>query len=207
VALSDFLAAQLGRPSGWFGRVVVGGLLDRVNAPLNELTLRALELAPDDAVLEVGPGGGDLLARMAKVVTRGRLAGVDFSAEMIARCAKRFSQLVADGRLELHFARVEELPYGSGEFTKACTVNTIYFWPDPALALAKLRASLRDGGRLAVTFNPRASAEKVPYTRHFPALCERDQVERLIQQAGFRDVRSLEGSTRLGPFFCTVGTR
>jgi len=207
VALSDLLAAQLRKPSGWFGRVVVARLLDRVNAPLNELTLRALELTADDHVLELGPGGGDLVARMAKIVTHGRLAAVDFSPEMIERCARRFASLVAAGRLELRCASVEELPYGAAEFTKACTVNTIYFWSDPELALAKLRASLRDGGRLAVTFNPRSAAEKLAYTRHFHALYERAEVERLLQQAGFRDVRSLEGTTRLGPCFSTIGTK
>jgi arsenite methyltransferase len=205
MGLSEFAAAQLRKPSGWFGRFFIARLLDRVNAPLNALTLRALELAPDDAVLEIGPGGGGLIALLAPLVPKGRIAAVDFSPEMIARCARRFAPLVQAGRLELRCAAVEDLPYAAPTFTKVCTVNTIYFWPDPVLALAKLRAVLRPGGRIAVTFNPRASAEKLAYTKHFAALYEREDVERLLAQAGFKDVRSLEGKTGLGACYCSVG--
>jgi hypothetical protein len=37
---ATFIAGQLRRPSGFFGRLVVGRILNRVNAPMNELTLK-----------------------------------------------------------------------------------------------------------------------------------------------------------------------
>ena len=207
MGLSAFLAAQFRRPSGWFGKLVVARVLDRANGPMNELTLRALEPEPDDRVLEVGSGGGDLIARLAPLVANGKIAAADFSPEMIALCGRRFAPLVQAGKLELVCASVDALPYAPRSFTQVCTVNTIYFWPDPVGALSKLRECLVEGGRIAVTFNPRETAQKVPYTRHFLALYGADEVPSLLERAGFRDVRSVQGETRLGPFLCAFGTK
>ena len=76
-------------------------------------------------MLEVGFGGGDLIAHIEPFVPEGSVAGVDFSPDMVAACAKRFAALVQSGRVEFLCARAEELPYADGHFTKACTVNTV----------------------------------------------------------------------------------
>jgi len=206
VSVSTFIAGQLRRPSGLFGRHVVSRILNRGNAAMNERTRQLLELVPDDHVLEIGFGGGDLIARMAPIVTRGRIAGVDFSPEMTAFCTKRFRHLVQAGRLELGTVDVGALPHDAATFTKACTVNTIYFWPDPGAALASIRRVLRPGGRLVVSFNPPATAGKLPYTKHGFVLYEPDQVRGLLRDADFGDVEVVGGSSGLGEFFCATGT-
>jgi ubiquinone/menaquinone biosynthesis C-methylase UbiE len=206
VSVTTFIAGQVRKPSGLFGRHVVSRILNRGNAAMNELTLRLLELVPDDRVLEVGFGGGDLIARMAAVVTRGQIAGVDFSSEMTTFCTKRFRSLVQAGRLELHSTDVGALPFAAGTFTKACTVNTIYFWPNPVGELTSIRRTLRAGGRLVVSFNPPATAGKLPYTKYGFTLYEAEQVRALLQQADFRDVEVVAGSSGLGEFVCAAAT-
>jgi ubiquinone/menaquinone biosynthesis C-methylase UbiE len=206
VGLGRFVASQLRKPSGLVGRILAR-VLNRGNAPMNDLTVKSLDLTPDDHVLEVGFGGGDLINRMAPLVTRGRIVGVDFSPEMTSMCTKRFGALIRTGTLELRCASVENLPFASGAFTKACTVNTIYFWPDPVASLKELWRALREKGRLVVCFNPRATAEKFPYTKYGFELYEPAQVEHLLEEAGFRDVQMVPGSTRAGPFVCAVCTK
>jgi ubiquinone/menaquinone biosynthesis C-methylase UbiE len=207
VGVGTFIAGQLRKPSGLFGRLVVARILNRANAAMNVRTVELLDLAPGDQVLEVGFGGGDLIGRMSLLVTQGRITGVDFSPEMVATCTKRFGGLVRAGRLELRCANVDALPYTDDAFTKSCTVNTIYFWPDPDAALGELRRTLRTGGRLVVCFNPKATAQKLSYTRHGFTLYEPDQVRRLLENARFRDVRMIEGTSGLGPFVCAVGVK
>ena len=205
MSVATFVAGQLRKPAGLFGRVVVARMLNRANGAMNALTLRLLELVPDDRVLEIGFGGGDLIARMAPVLTRGRIAGVDFSPDMTAFCAKRFRGLIESGRVELRCADASAMAHPDGAFTKACTVNTIYFWPDPVAALAEIRRTLAPGGRLVVSFNPPATAGKLPYTKHGFALYEPDRVRTLMREAGFRDLDVVGGSSGLGEFFCAVG--
>jgi len=55
-----------------------GACLNRMNYSMNTLALEVLQLSPDDHVLEIGFGGGELMTRMASAVTRGRIAGADF---------------------------------------------------------------------------------------------------------------------------------
>ena len=104
---------------------------------------------------------------------------------MVVVCAKRFAPLVKSGHLELACAGAEALPYEADRFTKACTVNTIYFWPDASVPLKELARVLRPGGRLVVSFSPPAAIEKLPGTKHGFTLREPEEVARLLEEAGF----------------------
>ena len=207
MALLKFMAGQLRKPSGFIGRRVVAKMLNASNRPMNRLTLTSLGLTPDDRVIEVGFGGGDLISRMASVVTRGCIVGVDFSPEMVESCTKRFASLLRAERIELRCASADHLPYGSQYFTKACTVNTLYFWPDPVDPLNELRRVLRPGGRLVLCFNPRATLQKVAYTKYGFTLYESAEVQRLLETVGFENVQMVSGSSLFGGFFCAVATR
>ena len=90
MAINKFIAAQLRKPSGFFGRFVTVRILNLINVPLNRLALENLRLQPDDHVLEIGFGGGDLIARMARIVTQGQITGADFSIDAVEVCKKRF---------------------------------------------------------------------------------------------------------------------
>ena len=54
---AQFVAGQLGHPSGVIGRWLLGPLWNRRNRPLNDVSLARLALRADDRVLEVGFGG------------------------------------------------------------------------------------------------------------------------------------------------------
>jgi len=203
----QFIASQLRKPSGFIGKLVVARILNSGNAPMNQSTLAELDLKPDDTVIEIGFGGGDLINRMASLLPEGHIAGVDFSPEMVELCTKRFAERIRDGQIELHCASAESLPLSSDSFTKACTVNTIYFWPDATGPLGELRRVLKPGGRLVVCFNPRATLQNVPFTKYGFRYYEPSDVPDLLRQVGFTGVRTVSGTTRLGEFLCAVGTK
>ena len=73
------MARQFARPRGLFGRLFLGGMLDRANVRTNALVFDVMAVAASDHVLEVGFGGGDLLLRLAGAVTGGRVEGVELS--------------------------------------------------------------------------------------------------------------------------------
>ena len=203
----EFIAGQLRSPSGAFGRYVMPRFFNRSSAAINQTTLAALALEPEDRVLEVGFGGGDLIAHIEPFVPRGSVAGVDFSPDMVAACEKRFAPLVQSGRVELRCAPAEQLPYPDGRFTKACAVNTVYFWPDPAVPLGELSRVLSAGGRLVVSFSIPAAIGGLPFTKHGFTLYEPDQIRGLLEDAGFGDIRMVPGSGRRGAFVCAVATK
>jgi SAM-dependent methyltransferase len=205
--LLDHLARQLRRPSGLLGKHLISRMLDRVNSARHDLTLEQLAPAPDDRVLEVGFGGGGLLDRVQQRVTRGFAAGVELSTAMLDHARRRFGERIVTDRFELAQGRVEALPYPSASFDKVYTVNTIYFWSDPALAFAELRRVLRPGGLLLCTFAPRSVMR-----RHWVAgrgynLHEPEEIVALMERAGFVDLRLVRGEEDAGPLDRILGRR
>ena len=199
-----WLARQFARPSGVAGRYLLGSWLDRISQGMNRLTLAQLAVGRDDDVLEVGFGGGGLLAMLAKA-TEGRVVGVDVSPAMVARARRRFRRV---SRVAIYQASVDALPLEDGSVDKACSVNNLYFWPDPGVGMAELARVVRPGGRLAVAFEPPEELRKWPGHRHGFRLFEEEEVRRLMERAGFTDVRRAEGRGRKPDFFlCLTGER
>lgn len=202
----EFLATQLRRPSGRFGRWVMTRALNDGNAELIGATLEALALRANERFLDVGFGGGLALERAAHMTT-GALWGVDFSPDVVVEGSRRLSYLIARGRLNLLQADVQRLPQRDGLVDAICTTNTIYFWPDLAAALRELRRVLAPGGRLAIGYNGRDKMRKFDsITRHGFRTFVPDELEPLLREAGFSDVRStaLSGRVTQGEFV-TVG--
>lgn len=149
--LSAAMARQLARPSGWFGREVMTRLLNRGNQRLITATLAELELGPSAHLLDVGFGGGLALELAHRRGVR-RLAGIDPSEVAVARLRARAGRLPG-ATLDLHLGTAESLPFADQAFDAVVSTNTVYFWPDPARALAELRRVLRRGGQLALGYS------------------------------------------------------
>jgi SAM-dependent methyltransferase len=170
---------------------------------MNALALASLRLERDDWVLEVGFGGGGLL-RSLLLGTRGEVFGADLSETLIARARHRFARDVRRGRLHLYCASVESLPLPPATVTKAVSVNSLYFWPDPGAALAELARVTKPGGRLAIAFEPASELRKWPGHRFGFRLFEAAEVKALMAAAGFEGIAERWGSGRRPARFCCL---
>jgi ubiquinone/menaquinone biosynthesis C-methylase UbiE len=205
--LTKLFAKQLRQPSGVFGRMVLPRLFNRRNSALNDLTLKSLALQPHDRVLEVGCGGGYLLHQMSAIIVDGLIAAVDLSPAMVAFCQKRYRSLIKDGQLQIRCASAGALPYPSGYFTKACTVNTLFYLPDASRATSELWRVLADDGTLVICFTAKKSLENRDFTSYGLTLYEADQVQRLLDSSGFQRISMIPGSDRYRAFTCAVGRK
>ena len=134
------------RPSGSFARASYRDPTH--HKPSFGAVLAALQPGPDDALLEIGCGGGAFLAEALR--SGCRAAGVDHSPEMIRVASELNSDAIAEDRLELAQADAARLPFADDAFTCAAMMQVFFFFVDPAGVLAECRRVLRDGGRLAV---------------------------------------------------------
>jgi ubiquinone/menaquinone biosynthesis C-methylase UbiE len=170
---------------------------------MNALALSCLGLERDDWVLEIGFGGGGLL-RSLLLGTKGEVFAADVSDALIARARDRFARDVRRGRLHLLRASAEALPLPPETVTRAVSVNSLYFWPDPAAALAELARVVKPGGRLAIVFEPAAELRKWPGHRFGFRLFEPAEVKSLMEAAGFADIEERWGTGRKPDRFCCL---
>lgn len=145
---------QYRRPVGLLGRWI-GGKMLRQHRPENLWTLARLDVQPGDRVLEVGFGPGLAIQELAALVTHGHIAGVDFSPTMVAVARRRNAAAIKRGRVDLRCSDARSLPFTDDTFDKAFSIHSIYFWPEPLVALGELWRVLRPGGMIAITVLPK----------------------------------------------------
>lgn len=195
-----FIAKQGRRPSGLLGQIVAR-IMAKETAGENDFARELLQLQPEDAVLEIGSGHGETLAKCANVVSRGRLCGIDFSPVMHGHAMRRHRRLVAEKRMEFHLGSSDRLPFEDRSFDKVFTVHTIYFWNTPIDHLAEARRVLKPGGRFVLGFRP---AEDAGFGATFPSeiyhIRSEADVAKLASDAGFEAVdlrRHTRGKLRI----------
>lgn len=196
--IGSFAAGVLGRPGRGLAPRLLAPLWNWRNSDLNDAALSALELCPEDRVLEVGFGGGYLLKRIASAVTEGLAAGADPCRALVDRGRRRFRSRVAAGRVDLRCAPAEELPFPSGSFGKACTVNSLFFWKQPERGLEEIHRVLEDRGMLVVCLTVKRCLENRWFLREGVRLLENGEIVEMVERSGFDivDSRLCEDSRR-----------
>jgi arsenite methyltransferase len=189
MAFKRFMAAQMRKPSGWFGSVFLRPLLNRMNIAIVESTLTRSELEPHHSVLEIGFGGGAALALVAKRLTTGVVTGVDFSPEMVRGAERHFRHQIASGRVRVQLGDIAALPFAAATFDRVFTINTIYFWPNTLQGLGEIRRVLKPGGLAVIALRSRENMERVAFTQHGFRLFSPQEVPALMEQAGFISVK------------------
>lgn len=124
--------------------------MEQEHLPITLPALEQMQLAPTDNILDVGCGAGWLSRRLAKLVPQGRVVGMDVSVEMI-RHARRAS--VDLENLMFVTGEVEEIPWESNFFTRAISVESSYYWPDPPAGVREMFRVLKPGGSAWILIN------------------------------------------------------
>jgi len=124
--------------------------MEQEHLPITLPVLTKMELTPTDNVLDVGCGSGWLSWRVAGMVPEGRVVGMDISDEMI-RIARRAS-LPHDNLLYVT-GEAAEIPWEPNFFTHAISVESAYYWPNPAAGAKEIFRVLRPGGSAWILIN------------------------------------------------------
>ncbi len=124
--------------------------MERDHLPITLPVLKKMRLSATDSVLDVGCGAGGLSRRLAKMVPEGRVVGMDISDEMI-RHARRSS---ADfDNLLFITGETTEIPWQPNFFSRAISVESAYYWPDPAKGIKEVFRVLQEGGSAWILIN------------------------------------------------------
>jgi len=127
-----------------------GEEMEQDHLPITLPVLEKMRLAPTDSVLDVGCGGGWLSRRLAKLVPDGRVIGMDISDEMIHHARRASADF---DNLMFVTGQVAEIPWQSNLFSHAISVESSYYWPNPAAGLKDIFRVLHEGGSAWILIN------------------------------------------------------
>jgi arsenite methyltransferase len=171
---------QLGRPSGWVGRRVMGEALNQANRRFLDAAVEALDPRSGERIVDVGFGGGHAIDLLRERVAPARPAGVEISAAMVERGRERWGDDV-----DVHLADVVAMPFDDASCDGVLSVNTMYFWRDPAAALREIGRVLKPSGRVVLGIRRKAVLLLSPVTWFGFRLYSVRQAEALLREAGF----------------------
>jgi SAM-dependent methyltransferase len=124
--------------------------MEQDHLPITLPVLERMDLRPTENVLDVGCGSGWLTRRVAGMVPDGRVVGMDISDEMI-RLARR--QSLANQNILYLVGEVGEIPWEPNFFDRAISVESAYYWPDPAAGVKEVHRVLRPAGTAWMLIN------------------------------------------------------
>jgi len=174
---------------------------------LRNLTVNHAMLKGGEKVLDVGCGtGGVTIPAKTAVGSNGMAAGIDPAPEMIAVAKKKAVR--AGLEIDFRIGVIESLPYADSTFDVVTSSLMMHHLPEHlrVAGLAEVKRVLKPGGRLLIADMTRSGTSM--HARVFSALTMHgrhgtqfgiEDLPRLLQEAGFEDVKLLDNR------FLTIG--
>lgn len=127
-----------------------GDGMEQDHLPIVLPMLAMMNVQQNAAILDVGCGTGWLCRLLAQGVPQGRVLGLDVSDEMI-RQAQALS--VDMSNLTFTIGGTDPMPCEDNLFTRAVSVESAYYWPEPRRGIAEMFRVLRPGGSAWILIN------------------------------------------------------
>jgi ubiquinone/menaquinone biosynthesis C-methylase UbiE len=165
----------------------------------------AVEVRPDDEVLDVGCGTGLTTREAAKAARSGSALGVEISADRVAT-ARRLSEQEGVRNVRFEQADVQVYPFEAARFSVGMSRFGTMFFAEPALAFANIARALRPGARLVqlvwgeqkdqewvgVVRDALAGGRTAPVVSPAFSLADPAVAEQLLIEAGFGEVQFVD---------------
>ena len=184
-------AEQLRQPHGDLA-IQVGEKMNEINVHIHRYTFEALNISANDSILEIGMGNGNFVKDLFKIHPDINYVGCDFSEKMVEESTKNNAQLIAAGKVAFHFANAAKLPLHDAAVNKIFTINTLYFWENPAEVLSELHRILQPKGQLTITIRPKEIMQHYAFVKYGFTLYAKEAVVDLLNNNHFSVINILE---------------
>lgn len=187
------LMDQFRRPTGRRGRFVAA-LMNRGHKPLTSWGLTHVNIDPNYVILDVGCGGGKTVNHLANRAPRGKVFGIDYSADMVEYSKKVNKKLIAENRVQIVEASVEKMGFSDDFFDLVTAIETYYFWSSFSDAVKEIRRVLKPNGQfLMVNEMVEDGVYDVKYVKTIEKahvrLIPLNETKNTLEAVGFEDVQ------------------
>lgn len=200
--LNEYIAKQFGNPTGLGGRII-SYIMNRQNHGMYDETMRLLKPVDSDNILDIGCGNGYMLNMLARKCAC-NFTGIDTSKSAIQDASKRNRAFAKNGRMSFLCQNASAMSFPGSSFSKAYTVNTVYFWADLGETMAEIHRVLKVGGVFLNTLYTGETLDRYAHTQFGYRRFTAEELTRAGVNAGFTaDVTPILG----GAAYCVRYTK
>jgi ubiquinone/menaquinone biosynthesis C-methylase UbiE len=182
------------------------------HSKLTDWGLAHISVGTDEAILDVGCGGGRTVSKLAAMATEGRVDGIDYSEESVAASKRTNAREINAGRVEIRQGTVSQLPFSDSAFDLVTGVETHFFWPDLPGDVGEIFRVLKPGGTLiliAEVYGGSTTKAAQLMEKYAPQtgmkLLTVEEHRTLFEGAGYSDVRIIEERDK--GWICAIGRK
>jgi ubiquinone/menaquinone biosynthesis C-methylase UbiE len=115
--------------------------------PTLRFLLDWVDLRPEEQVLDVGCGTGELERFQLQTYPQQVIHGIDVAEAMIAVARQKCAPWP---QVCFQVGRAEALPYADQTFDVVLSASAFHYFPDPVAALVAMKRVLKPGGRIVI---------------------------------------------------------
>jgi SAM-dependent methyltransferase len=185
------LANQLSHPEGEFG-IELATEMGETNMGMTKSTIHVLKVRPGDQALEIGHANASHLGYLLSLSEEISYTGLEISETMYQEAKELNSHLAKEGMIRFCKYEGDKIPFPDNSFTKIFTVNTVYFWEDPAGFAQEISRVLHPTGRFALGFCKKTFMKNLPFTQFGFRLYDTEDLVQIMHHAGMQLVDAMD---------------
>lgn len=180
MSLNSYIAKQFADPKG-LGGSMVSLVMNRQNRPLYDETIRMLSLSHSDSVLDIGCGNGYVLNLLARQ-KNASFVGIDTSPSIIEAASHRNRK---NKKMSFSCQNIGATSFAAASFSKAYTINTVYFWSNLTETMREIQRILQPNGLFVNTLYTNETLARFSHTQFGYKQYDAQQLTNAGVEAGF----------------------
>jgi ubiquinone/menaquinone biosynthesis C-methylase UbiE len=192
------LIEQAKSPNGLIGSVMLK-MMNNAHSGMNKWALKKVHYNENPVILDIGAGGGKTIHTLSKMVTNGRIIGIDYSSQAVKVAIKANKKDVETGKVNIHQASVSNMPFQQNTFDLITAFQTHYFWPDIENDIKEVFRVLKQSGKFMII------AEKFKIHYHMTSFKTKADMQESLINVGFKKVEFFEENNR--GWICVLGVK
>ena len=181
---SKYIAKQFKNPTGFGGRFATF-IMNRQNRKQYQSVIDNIHIQKTDTILDIGFGNGYLIRKLLKE-RPDKIFGIDISPDMVNLVSNKNQKEIINGKMQLIFGNVQDMPLENSSIDKAYTINTVYFWQDINKVLSEIKRVLKPDGIFLNVLYLKEWLDKLPVTQYGYSKYTFEQIEKITVESGLK---------------------